>query len=153
MAKEDERKFLVDGSQMNKVIPSTAQRKVHIATYFTQPPLPAVRCTYSPSTGRGKFCVKTGTGQVREENETQIPFLNAVQAVEQGPTKLIKIRYDVEGWEIDAFLTMSLWMAEWEVHNGNAPLGKDLPKWIIKEVTNDPEYTNQALAWKYGKKA
>lgn len=79
-------------------------------------------------------------------------LLRSVEAVEQGPTKLIKLRYDVGGWEIDCFVTMPLWLAEWEIgHNANGPLTK-IPDWCVKEVTDDPEYTNQALAWRYGKK-
>lgn len=149
---ERERKFLVDGSQMSKVIPATAVRKVHVACYWTPPPMPAVRTTYSPTTGRGKFCIKTGVGVARNEIENSMPLIQAVEAVEAGPTKLIKIRYDVEGWEIDCFLTMSMWIAEWEEEPGKADMPAKFPSWILKEVTNDPKYTNQALAWKYGKK-
>lgn len=153
MAKESERKFLIDGSKMSQVIPPERRPKVHVACYWTPPPLPAVRTTYSPTTGKAKFCIKTGMGEVRDEFEESMNLTKAVEAVEAGPTKLIKLRYDVNGWEIDCFLTMPLWLAEWEVgHNMNGELLDVDMSWIVREVTNDPEYTNQALAWKYGKK-
>lgn len=152
MILERERKFLVDGSKMNKVIPADSLRKVHVAGYFTKPGEPAVRVTYSPTTGKGKFCIK-GPGAVeRLEIEHSIPLIDAVAAVELSPTKLIKIRYDLDGWEIDCFLTMSLWMAEWEEHEGKTNMPAKLPDWIIEEVTDKPEFTNQALAWKHGKR-
>ena len=44
-------------------------------------------------------------------------------------------------------------MAEWEEHPGKSPLPNPLPPWIFREVTEEPrEYSNQALAWKYGRK-
>lgn len=151
---EKERKFIVDPVLVEVMLVSRGiVGKVHTATYFTLPPMPAVRVTYSPTTGKAKFCVKfpTDNPENREELEDTINVQKAQRAIELGPTKLVKVRHDVDGWEIDRFVTMKLCMAEWEHEEGKAPIPDPLPPWIIREVTDDPSYTNQALAWQFGR--
>lgn len=71
MPKESERKFLVDASKMRDVIPADVRPKVHVACYWTPPPMAAVRTTYSPSTGKAKFCIKTGAGETATSSKNR----------------------------------------------------------------------------------
>lgn len=149
---ERERKFLVDPSVEVMLTGRGIVGKLHTASYFTRPPMPAVRVTFSPTTGKAKFCIKfpMDNPEDREELEETITPANAIRAIERGPTKLVKVRHDVDGWEIDRFVTFPLYLAEWERDEGKVSIPDPLPPWIIREVTDDPGYTNQALAWIYG---
>jgi adenylate cyclase len=153
---EVERKFLVHSDKL----PSLVYTKRHFieAGYFTKDNV-AIRVTCSSD--KSKVCFKGPGGEAREEYEYEIPHADAKSLLKLSPTYLQKIRYFYEGWEIDCiFIERSvwledgkvIWMAEWEEHEGKLACPNPLPEWIGKEVTGMPEYYNQALAWKYGKK-
>lgn len=164
MILERERKFLVLVPHLPPAIEEiglTRKSKVIQAGYFTDYPLPAVRVTVTTHGHTGRFpeynfCVKGRGAEVRPEFEFGIESEQAKMLLEQSPTFLIKERYDLDGWEIDKITLKvggdltNFWLAEWEEEEGKPPIPDPLPLWIGEEVTHNPEYSNQRLAWKYG---
>jgi CYTH domain-containing protein len=51
-------------------------------------------------------------------------------------------------WEIDEFTDRPLWLAELELDRADAPI--TVPDWLkpvlVREVTDEKEYTNRSLA-------
>lgn len=155
MAIERERKFLVDPV----LIPPKALTEPWDleAGYFTRTG-PAIRVTLRKD-GKTKVCFKSEGGLERQEFEYVIPRKDAEDLIKISPTYLAKKRYLYEGWEIDCIpvfkdglLLKEIWMAEWEEQEGKGPVPDPLPKWVEREVTGVTEYSNQFLAWHYGKK-
>lgn len=143
---ERERKFLV----APHLLPELPAGRVIEAGYFTKEGI-AIRCTIR-SDGVQKVCFKgPGLGE-REEYEYSIKDKDIRGLMNLAPTYLKKTRYDFEGWEIDHFPELNLWMAEYEEAEGKPPIPNPLPRWITREVTEDSMYTNMALAWRYGRK-
>ena len=106
--------------------------------------------------GREQFThtVKTGVGLVRREWERTIDR-EAFEAAwpETRGRRLAKTRHTAEGsdglrWEIDAFEGLPLVLAEVELPAEDAE--PRMPDWlrarIIREVTDEPAYTNARLA-------
>jgi CYTH domain-containing protein len=98
--------------------------------------------------------IKTGAGLERMEleEETSEEFFTTVWPLTRG-ARIFKRRYFVpEGevvWEIDEFLDRSgLWLAEVELQSVDQRI--KIPEWlepaIEREVTEEREYTNHALA-------
>jgi CYTH domain-containing protein len=97
--------------------------------------------------------VKTGSGLVRHEVERPI---SARRFEQQWPLtegrRLAKVRYRVphEGytWEIDHFPELEVVLAEVELPAVDA--APPVPDWlaphVVREVTDDPDYRNYALA-------
>lgn len=133
--------------------------------YFTEDGI-AIRVSLrdlGKPTQKCKVCLKTPGGLEREEFEYSIPLGDAVRLLELSPTFLKKERYEFQGWEIDRLtinvskepgvpILTDLWMAEWEEAPDKEPFPASIPEWITQEVTGDPSYSNQALAWKYGRR-
>jgi CYTH domain-containing protein len=98
--------------------------------------------------------IKMGSGIQRieiEEVATRV-FFEAVWPLTVG-RRVRKRRYHVKDgdalWEIDEFLDRpSLWLAELELAHAHQVV--ELPSWLApfveREVTDDPGYTNRALA-------
>ena len=98
--------------------------------------------------------IKTGQGveRLEIEEETTESFFSAVWPLTRG-ARVYKRRYLVpEGdvtWEIDEFLDRDgLWLAEVEL--GHIDQMVAIPAWLSsvmdREVTDDPRFTNHALA-------
>jgi len=98
--------------------------------------------------------IKMGSGIQRIEIEEQATeeFFEAVWPLTVG-RRVRKRRYHVKDgdalWEIDEFLDRpSLWLAELELEHADQLV--ELPRWLApfveREVTDDPGYTNRALA-------
>lgn len=97
---------------------------------------------------------KSGTGiqRIEIEEEATKEFFDAVWPLTVG-RRVRKRRYLVEEdglvWEIDEFLDRpSLWLAELELDHADQIVR--VPEWLApfmeREVTDDPSYTNRALA-------
>jgi adenylate cyclase len=95
-----------------------------------------------------------GAGIQRIEIEEEAPeeFFQAVWPLTVG-RRVHKRRYLVDDsglvWEIDEFLDRpSLWLAELELTHADQKV--TIPEWLApfleREVTDDPSYTNRALA-------
>ncbi|MHC4989517.1 MAG: CYTH domain-containing protein [Planctomycetota bacterium] len=99
------------------------------------------------------FTVKRGRGLVREEYErdlTEEEF--AAQWPDTVDARIRKTRYELrlaDGlWVVDVFDDRDLLLAEVELPTVDAPC--EPPGWLVptidREVTDDPAYTNRALA-------
>ena len=113
-----------------------------------------IRRMRSPDGVRFFRTIKMGSGVERFEleEETTEAFFTAVWPLTRG-ARIFKRRYFVsEGnvvWEIDEFLDRSdLWLAEVELEAADQPV--KIPEWlqpvVEREVTDEREYTNHALA-------
>ncbi len=146
---EIERKYLLDGPP---ALPPDA-----VATGMEQGYLPeggrvrravgadgAVRCTHT---------IKSGQGLVRQERERQLDAAEFEKMwVRTEGRRLRKTRYTVtEGervWEVDVYDELDLALAEVELPAADAAAPP--PAWlaphIVREVTDEPEYTNAEIA-------
>jgi CYTH domain-containing protein len=98
--------------------------------------------------------IKMGSGirRIEIEEEASEGFFLAVWPLTLG-CRVRKRRYLVHDsglvWEIDEFLDRpSLWLAELELAHADQTI--EIPEWLAlfveREVTDDPSYTNRALA-------
>lgn len=114
------------------------------------------RIRRSKSSDGTKFyrTLKSGSGVQRTEveDETTLEFFEAVWPLTRG-ARVSKRRYLVPDrdvvWEIDEFLDRSgLWLAEVELDHVDRNVV--IPDWLApvvdRDVTDDPAYTNRALA-------
>ena len=109
------------------------------------------------NSGRVKFVrtLKAGIGieRIEIEEETTEQFFLAVWPLTRG-CRVQKRRYDVPDpsglvWEIDEFLDRGgLWLAEVELERADQPVVPPgwLQPYVVREVTDEPAYTNRALA-------
>lgn len=105
--------------------------------------------------GRNSYfrTIKLGAGISRLEIEerTSAAIFNTMWPLTEGK-RVTKLRYLVPDgtltWEIDAFTDRHLFLAEVELDDAN--IVPRLPRWlarcVVREVTNEPEYTNRAMA-------
>lgn len=107
-----------------------------------------------PDGARFYRTIKMGSGidRLELEDETTEQFFTTVWPLTRG-ARISKRRYFVpEGdvtWEIDEFLDRSgLWLAEVELESADQKV--EIPVWLQsvleREVTDEREYTNHALA-------
>jgi len=87
----------------------------------------------------------------RDEYEYQIPFEDAQEMLTLCPIKLTKKRYYIDAgdgmtWEIDEYqgVNEGLVVAEIEVPSESTTFAK--PGWVVKDITDDKQYTNSFLA-------
>lgn len=89
-------------------------------------------------------------GSSRSEFEYRVSLKDARTLLELcGNSRIEKERYTIPHgrltWEVDVFLgPIELVLAEIEIESTDAEI--KLPKWIGKDVTNDPDYRNSSLA-------
>jgi adenylate cyclase len=108
----------------------------------------------SSANGKQYFrTLKVGSGMVRTEVEEEIgvDLFQKLWRLTRG-RRIRKRRYLVETengtWTIDKFKDRSLYLAEIELEDEHAEIS--IPTWlkdiIVSDVTDDPSYTNSALA-------
>jgi CYTH domain-containing protein len=148
---EIERKFLVaDGAWRTLARgPGTPIRQGYLAA--GGPGLPSLRIRRA---GEAAFLtVKGPGGRVRAEFEYAIPVADAEQMLALSPLAILaKTRWEVEHaghlWTVDEFhapeALRGLVLAEVEL--ASEAVDPPLPPWLGAEVTEDPRYTNAALA-------
>jgi adenylate cyclase len=150
MAKEIERKFLVRGeSWRTAAAPGIAYRQGYLSAGAD------AGCTVRVRLGgeRAFLTIKgPAAGAARDEYEYPIPTADAEEMLGQlcaGGT-VEKVRHHVpfggRTWEVDVFAgeNAPLVVAEVEIERADAEVA--LPPWVAAEVTDDPRYTNAALA-------
>lgn len=161
MSTEIERKFLIDPDLFKTCVAScspTTQSQI-IQGYLSRKPAVRVRHTStgpSHSHPQGFITVKGSGNIVRSEWEYTIPAAEALEMMSLCDCALRKVRYTLPiwnlgpyhnlKWEVDEFLgnLEGLWVAEIELPDPNAEF--PLPVWLGKEVSEDPRYSNAALA-------
>lgn len=151
MGIEIERKFLVagEGWRAEARQPGMRMRQGYLAA--GGPGLPSVRIRI---VGLGAFLtVKGPGGKVRAEFEYAIPLAEAEGMLALSPmAELAKTRFEVAHaghlWTVDEFeapeALKGLVLAEIELDAEG--LEPPLPDWVGAEVTDDPRFTNAALA-------
>lgn len=144
MATEIERTFLVIESELPKL-----GTPVHIEqAYLSDSPCTRIRLKTRDGCAVAFFTVK-GPGLVeRAEIECEFPTDKAKLILSEGlwQCALAKNRYERGAWEIDEFLGEheGLWLAEIELKSRKEQF--DLPDWLGPEVSEDPRFSNLALA-------
>ncbi len=102
--------------------------------------------------------VKKGLGLVRTEVERELPEEEFERLwPSTAGRRLIKTRHKVRAgdltWEVDRFEGLDLVLAEVELPDAahEAPLPAWLAPHVVREVTEDPEYRNFAIARRLGR--
>lgn len=149
MAKEIERKFLIKKNQLPNEICKNGSKFVQ--GYLSSNPAVRVRLSNQGQANAQAWLTVKGSGfRIRNEFEYEIPVTDAEEMLELCTIKLAKIRYKLSIgehiWEIDEFLDAhsGLWLAEIELTEENEMFIR--PDWLGEEVTEDPRFTNVALA-------
>lgn len=147
MAKEIERKFLVDHKIWKSVRKPEGEhfRQGYLLTEKSK----SIRVRQTPTTAF--LTIKGATeGATRSEFEYEIPFDDATELLNQfSIAELTKIRYKIEFegklWEVDEFLeeNRGLLVAEIELESEDEEF--KTPNWIAEEVTKDARYYNANL--------
>ena len=148
MGREIERKFLVRTERL----PASARTGGARLTqgYLAHTPSVRVRIAESERGAEAWLTVK-GPGMIeRAEYEYAIPVDDARGLLELCAASLTKVRRHVEvgahTWDLDEFTGAhaGLWLAEVELSAQTEEFER--PDWLGEEVTDDPRYTNSALA-------
>jgi adenylate cyclase len=147
MAKEIERKFLVNGIEWKNLAKGTEYRQGYLSTIKER----TVRVRTIDNTGY--LTVKgISTGATRLEYEYEISVADAHEMLDKLCERPLieKKRYKIEFggliWEVDEFFgeNEGLVVAEVELQDENQDIRR--PEWIGKEVTGDPRYFNSNLS-------
>lgn len=146
MATEIERKFLVVGEDWRSLGDAVEIRQGYLSTVKER----TVRVRVMGD--RGYVTVKGITvGAARTEFEYEIPVADAHQMLDQLCERPIiektRSRIDVAGliWEVDSFNGVNAGLVVAEVELEHEAQEIDPPRWIGKEVTDDPRYFNANL--------
>ena len=148
MATEIERKFLVDAEKISAVKFSDGETIAQ--GYLSTAPNKTVRVRLKNN--RGYLTIKSATvGISRQEFEYEIPAADAEELLKLcGTNVLKKIRRKIfhggHVWEVDFFggRHAGLILAEVELNSPDEAV--DLPLWVAREVSDDPNYFNSQLA-------
>ena len=147
MGLEIERRFLVTGDGWRAAAIGT--RRLHQG-YLAREDGVTVRLRVAD--GAAKLTIKGPGGLVRPEFEYAIPAQEAEEMLATLCTgrRLVKTRHDVPHgglmWEVDVFEGPLAGLVVAEVELPHAAHLLDLPPWAGREVTEDPRYSNAALA-------
>ncbi|MCM1309634.1 MAG: CYTH domain-containing protein [Bacteroides sp.] len=147
MAKEIERKFLVDDLE---AAVAAAVKSSHIMQgYLSAEPEATVRVRVRDD--KGFLTVKSkNQGAERGEWEYEIPLTDAQELLALSQTTIIDktryiVPYDGHNWEVDVFASpRKIVVAEVELEAADDAL--PLPAWIGREVTGLTEYYNSTIA-------
>jgi adenylate cyclase len=160
---EIERKFLLDRAP--HIPPAAVIWKIqqgylhrtedqHVTDGSRQFATGRLRCTtYQDQSTKYFHSIKTGAGISRIEHEREISHEEFRRAWPRtAGQRLTKTRYRIcEGaliWEIDVFDEIDLALAEIELPTIDAEF--TIPHWlkphVVREVTDDPSYTNASIA-------
>ncbi len=149
MGIEIERKFLVHVDRLPTLEPSAAVEMTQ--GYLADSPTVRVRVgTDTDGTARGWLTIKAPGMLARAEFEYEVPAEDARSILSLAHARISKVRYRVphagHTWEVDRFdgALEGLWLAEIELDRPDETFER--PSWIDEEVTEDPRYSNGALA-------
>jgi adenylate cyclase len=164
MANEIERKFLVDKTKLDGVLKTNSGYLLTKQAYISTDPNHVVRVRAQKWASRGVYDGYSGyltvkgktTGITRKEYEFPILYKEAIELIYSeisATIPIVKSRFNIPGedgkiWEVDIFHeeNKGLIVAEIELKDENESFIK--PDWITTEVSEDPKYSNLALALK-----
>ncbi len=145
MAKEIERKFLVNPSKLPAERYGDEYKQGYLS--ITDTGVTRIRIIGD----RGFLTIKSKTIDItRDEYEYEIPFKDAARLIKLSQGKIIhktrtRVVHDGKEWEIDEFHgdNKGLWLAEIELVDSNESFSK--PEWVLDEVSDDQKYFNSNL--------
>jgi adenylate cyclase len=149
MAKEIERKFLVQTRKWSDLGPGLIIRQGYLST--------SKQCSVRVRTYGDKayVTIKSATSDItRDEYEYEIPLNDAneilVSLCEHPPIEKMRYRIVFKGhtFEVDEFTGANRGLTVAEVELKDAKESVDLPDWIDREVSGDPRYFNSNLSSK-----
>jgi CYTH domain-containing protein len=144
-----ERRFLVDGRNMPELDATAARR---IEDLYIDGGRLRLRKTTMPGAGDVEFKLAK---KYAPDNPLIGPMTNLYLSAEEYAVlsvlpgaRLAKRRHKVGAFVVDVFEggLKSLVLAECEASNRMAAMAFDVPKWCVREVTNELEYTGWRLA-------
>lgn len=151
---EIEKKYLVTSEDWKKNI----QRSEKIVQFYLTEPghHPTLRLRTKASKGYVtlKYPSKNKDILVREEFEYEIPLEDVLAQQRHAKGNIInKTRHyvlapDQHIWEVDEFASPDPTLVLAEIELSNPDQAFNLPDWVGKDVTSDPEYSNLSLAFK-----
>ncbi|MCF6406408.1 CYTH domain-containing protein [Chitinophaga filiformis] len=147
MAKEIERKYLIDVEKWEKIEKPIGQH--YRQGYLVTDPQKTIRVRLTDT--KGFLTIKgISVGATRSEYEYEIPITEAKELLDNfSISELSKIRYNIVyrgmTWEVDEFLgdNAGLFVAEIELQSEDEVF--ELPEWVGQEVTEDDKYYNSNL--------
>lgn len=148
MAVEIERKYLVNKELLENEIKNIKPFRITQGYMFNDKNKGVVRIRKKNRIAY--LTIKSAnTGISRQEFEYKIPLRDANDMLANVTEKIEKLRYEIivgeHTWEVDIFQggLAGLILAEIELKDENEEF--ELPKWVEKEVSDDPEYYNSNL--------
>lgn len=147
MKTEIERKFIVDPTK----IPNDLLKQGQEVTQAYLSVDPEIRVRIVKFIGFGStssmLTIKSDGLLSRKEFEIYISNREALELAATTTRVIKKFRYNVDRWEIDCFEgdLKGLWLAEIELKPEEVDMELELPEWIVREVTFEPEYYNKNL--------
>lgn len=154
VAKEIERKYLLSG--LPRDLKNVATEHYKVGHGWLPGEIIQERITFSSKSGKFFRVIKTGKGIERIEAQEEISVDYFAQLWPLTKKRIAKTRWLVPftdgehkmAWEVDDFEDRNLFIAEIEIPT--ADYNVVLPFWmrnyVVREVTNEPEYLNINLA-------
>lgn len=149
MGTEIERKFLVREDRLPRAALTEGARFAQ--AYLSLDPTVRVRRSERPGHPPRAWLTVKGPGTLsRAEFEYEIPAEDAEAMIPLAVAALSKTRYRVtvgaHVWDLDHFHApfAGLWLAEVELDHPDELFTR--PDWLGDEVTDDPKYSNAAIA-------
>ena len=151
---EIEKKYLLKSGSWKKNI----QRSEKIVQFYLTEPGHQPTLRLRAIDGQGyvtlKYPSKNADILIREEYEYQIPIEDVLAQQRQAKGNIIEktrhyvVAADQHIWEVDEFLSPDPLLVLAEIELNEPDQNFELPDWIGKDVTSDPEYSNLSLAFK-----
>ena len=151
MAKEIERKFLVDSVKIKPIIDAATKRYSLSQYYIASSKELAIRLRME-NANRVVLAIKSGTNPMEmNEYEFVLPWEEyGDRRSEMVGVEIIKLRHYVEfdgrTWEVDVFYGDLEGLIVAEIECDDAAAITNLPDWVTKEVTFDTRFKNARLA-------
>lgn len=151
MAKEIERKFLVDHTKSKPVLASSSKCYALSQYYLVAKKELAIRLRME-NNQRVVLAIKSGTNPMEmDEIEFVMPYDSYVERLpEKVGVEIAKLRHYVEfdgrTWEVDEFSGDLEGLIVAEIECDDAAEINNLPEWVTEEVTFDTRFKNARLA-------
>ena len=145
MAKEIERKFIVDPAKLPDDLIGTDYQQGYLS--INDSGVTRIRIIND----KAVLTIKSKTVEIsRDEFEYDIPYEDALRLINLSQGEVIHktrsvIEYENKTWEVDEFhgKNKGLWLAEIELTDEKEDFIK--PNWLMEEVSKDKKYYNSYL--------
>ena len=145
MAKEIERKFIVDPAKLPNDLIGIDYQQGYLS--INDSGVPRIRIIND----KAVLTIKSKTVEIsRDEFEYDIPYEDALRLINLSQGEVIHktrsvIEYENKTWEVDEFhgKNKGLWLVEIELTDEKEDFIK--PNWVMEEVSKDKKYYNSYL--------